>query len=99
MNQLSDLGPASWDEPLAPVELPLSSNPADLLPWLDEIFNSGFNTAHPAFLAYIPGGGLVTSALADFIIKVMNRYGTAPLRIASFWRRSNTTSFEPLRTG
>ena len=44
---------------------------------LKELFSPGFNPAHPAFLAYIPGGGLVTSALADWLIKSMNRYGTA----------------------
>ncbi|MFT7653741.1 MAG: aromatic-L-amino-acid decarboxylase [Candidatus Azotimanducaceae bacterium] len=45
--------------------------------WLGHLVNSGFNTAHPGFLAFIPGGGLVTSALADWIVKTTNRYGTA----------------------
>ena len=76
-SELADLGPASWEDSSAPVDLPLSGETEQLMSWLGEIFDSGFNTAHPAFLAYIPGGGLVTSALADFIIKVMNRYGTA----------------------
>lgn len=45
--------------------------------FLTDIFSEGFNPAHPGFMAYIPGGGLVTSALADWIIKSLNRYGTA----------------------
>ena len=48
-----------------------------LTEWLGRVINSGFNTAHPGFLAFIPGGGLVTSALAEWIIKTTNRYGTA----------------------
>lgn len=49
----------------------------DLPAFLDSLFEPGFNPAHPGFMAYIPGGGLVTSALADWLIKTMNRYGTA----------------------
>ena len=32
------------------------------------------NTAAPGYLAYIPGGGLFTAALADFIAAAVNRY-------------------------
>ncbi len=49
----------------------------DIRAYLEDLFDSGFNAAHPGFMAYIPGGGLVTSALADWVIKTMNRYGTA----------------------
>ena len=48
-----------------------------LAEWLNDVFASGFNASHPGFMAYIPGGGLVTSALAEWVIKTMNRYGTA----------------------
>jgi aromatic-L-amino-acid/L-tryptophan decarboxylase len=34
----------------------------------------GFNTAGPGFLAYIPGGGVVSAAVADLIGCVINRY-------------------------
>jgi aromatic-L-amino-acid decarboxylase len=34
----------------------------------------GFNTAGPGYLAYIPGGGLFHSAVADLIAAVVNRY-------------------------
>lgn len=33
-----------------------------------------FNTAGPGYLAYIPGGGLYTSALASFLAEAVNRY-------------------------
>lgn len=56
---------------------PLSGPTVDLQEYLEQLFKSGFNTSHPGFLAYIPGGGLLTSALADWIIKTTNRYGTA----------------------
>ncbi len=49
----------------------------NLTEWLRHLFSAGFNAAHPGFVAYIPGGGLVTSALAEWIIKTTNRYGTA----------------------
>ncbi|MFT7048240.1 MAG: aromatic-L-amino-acid decarboxylase [Halioglobus sp.] len=49
----------------------------DLTSWLQQLFATGFNTSHPGFMGYIPGGGLVTSALADWIVKTLNRYGTA----------------------
>ena len=45
--------------------------------YLSDLFSVGFNAAHPGFMAYIPGGGLVTSALAEWIIKSLNPYGTA----------------------
>ena len=45
--------------------------------WMQHLLSAGFNPAHPGFMAYIPGGGLVTSALADWFVKTTNRYGTA----------------------
>jgi aromatic-L-amino-acid decarboxylase len=33
-----------------------------------------FNTASPGYLAYIPGGGLLHSAVADYIANAVNRY-------------------------
>ncbi len=45
---------------------------------LDELFSraipKGFNTASPGYLAYIPGGGILASAVADFIACAVNRY-------------------------
>ena len=34
----------------------------------------GFDPANPGFVAYIPGGGLYASALADFLACALNRY-------------------------
>jgi len=39
-----------------------------------EILPPGLNTASPGYLAYIPGGGLVHSAIADLITMSVNRY-------------------------
>ncbi len=58
-------------------DLPSDTPHENLEEYLRALFDSGFDTAHPGFMAYIPGGGLVTSALADWVIKTMNRYGTA----------------------
>ncbi len=49
-----------------------------LEPLLEELFERHvprtFTTAGPGYLAYIPGGGLYTAALADFIADTTNRY-------------------------
>ena len=51
---------------------------AALEPLLDDLFGTyipqSFNTPSPGYLAYIPGGGLYTAALADFIANTVNRY-------------------------
>ncbi|MFN2544996.1 MAG: aspartate aminotransferase family protein [Actinomycetota bacterium] len=36
--------------------------------------DEGFNPAGPGFMAYIPGGGLVTAGVADLIACIVNRY-------------------------
>ncbi|MDZ7630372.1 MAG: aminotransferase class V-fold PLP-dependent enzyme [Gemmatimonadaceae bacterium] len=45
---------------------------------LDDLFleyiPQSFTTPSPGYLAYIPGGGLYTAALADFIANTTNRY-------------------------
>ncbi len=45
---------------------------------LDPLFNEwiprSFTTPAPGYLAYIPGGGIYTAALADFIADATNRY-------------------------
>ncbi len=45
---------------------------------LDELFDDyvprSFNAAGPGYLAYIPGGGLFYSAIADLIADAVNRY-------------------------
>lgn len=47
----------------------------DLLALLFErVVPTGFNTAGPGYLAYIPGGGIFHSAVADLIADAVNRY-------------------------
>ena len=45
---------------------------------LDRLFDDAaphsYNTAGPGYLAYIPGGGLFPSAIADLIANAINRY-------------------------
>src|SRR5919106_4183277 len=56
--------------------LPEAGEPVGKL--LDLIFRkavpSSINTAGPGYLAYIPGGGLFHSAVADLIADSVNRY-------------------------
>jgi aromatic-L-amino-acid/L-tryptophan decarboxylase len=47
---------------------------AELLAVIDRAAAKGYNTASAGHLAYIPGSGLVTAALADLIADVLNRY-------------------------
>src|SRR3954452_21076361 len=61
---------ASLSAPPSPDGAPLSS----LLPWIERAAGKGFDTANPGFAAYIPGGGLYSSALGDFIACGVNRY-------------------------
>jgi aromatic-L-amino-acid decarboxylase len=57
---------------------PLPEQGAALDAALDLLFDRavpvGFNTAGPGYLAYIPGGGLFHSAVADLIANAVNRY-------------------------
>lgn len=50
----------------------------DFEPVLDFLMNKAIPTSithpHPAFMGYIPGGGLYPSAVADFIAAATNRY-------------------------
>jgi len=41
---------------------------------LERVFPVSINTAHPAYMGYIPGGGLFPSAIADFLAAATNRY-------------------------
>src|SRR5512138_3179108 len=69
-------GAADLARELFEAEPPETGAPArellDLL--VDRAVPKSFNTAGPGYLAYIPGGGLVTSALADLLSGVTNRY-------------------------
>jgi len=47
----------------------------DLL--MTRVIPKSINTAHPAYMGYIPGGGLYPSALGEFIAAATNRYAGA----------------------
>jgi len=57
---------------------PLPEQGKDFAALLDRLFSDlvpkGYNTAGPGYLAYIPGGGIFHSALADLIAASINRY-------------------------
>ncbi|HEV8231871.1 MAG TPA: aminotransferase class I/II-fold pyridoxal phosphate-dependent enzyme, partial [Thermoanaerobaculia bacterium] len=40
----------------------------------EKVVRKGFGTAGPGYLAYIPGGGILHSAVADFVAAAVNRY-------------------------
>lgn len=40
----------------------------------DRVVPNAFNTAGPGYLAYIPGGGLLQTAIADYMGDAVNRY-------------------------
>lgn len=48
---------------------------ADLLARLDQAADCALETAGPGHLAYIPGSGLFSAALAEFYNRATNRYG------------------------
>jgi aromatic-L-amino-acid decarboxylase len=58
-------------EPLPEKGVPLSEV-LDLV--FDRAVPKSFNTAGPGYLAYIPGGGILHSAVADLIADCVNRY-------------------------
>ena len=61
---------ASFREPVPETGRPLPG----LLERLGPAIAKTYNTAGPGYLAYIPGGGVYASALADFIATATNRY-------------------------
>jgi aromatic-L-amino-acid/L-tryptophan decarboxylase len=52
---------------------------------VEDLVPRSFNTASPGYFAYIPGGGLLPSAIADLVANMTNRYvgmfATAPLLV------------------
>ncbi len=73
--------PTSDYSHLHPLLESLSASPPDcgtplgpLLETIEAAAGKGFDPANPGFFAYIPGGGLYASALADFVACVFNRY-------------------------
>jgi aromatic-L-amino-acid/L-tryptophan decarboxylase len=70
-------GIGGGDELAARMREPVPEAPGELEPLLDtaiEAARRSFNTTGPGYMAFIPGGGLFTSALGDFIARVLNRF-------------------------
>jgi aromatic-L-amino-acid decarboxylase len=57
-------------EPVPEAGRPLEA----LLAALDPAIRMSFNTAGPGYFAFIPGGGIPSAALADFVACMTNRY-------------------------
>lgn len=55
-------------------EEPLAGGIEQAIALLGRAAEASFNTPGPGYLAYIPGGGLYASALADLAANVLNRY-------------------------
>lgn len=60
--------------------LPTSPTPFDelLAVLFDEAIDPSFTTPSPGFMAYIPGGGIFPSAVADLIADAVNRFTPIP---------------------
>jgi aromatic-L-amino-acid decarboxylase len=64
---------------------PLESNEFDaLLAYIGDAAAKAADPAGPGYLAYIPGGGLYTAALADFLTAAVNRYTTVAALAPAF---------------
>ena len=63
----------------------------ELLRTIETAAGKGFDPANPGFVAYIPGGGLYASALADFIACAINRYTGVSLPAHDAWLRNAST--------
>jgi len=55
---------------------PVPDNVEDVLEYVGHAAQQSVDPAGPGYLAYIPGGGLYTAAIADFITAAVNRYTT-----------------------
>lgn len=76
--------PAAVDDPAGGLALarrlegPMPEEGAEVEALLDRVFEEAvphsFNAAGPGYLAYVPGGGLFLSAVADFVAGAVNRY-------------------------
>lgn len=88
-----DRSPASLNTPSAECLVEVARQPSNEPGELDVLLNlvrraaeQSYQTAGPSYLAYIPGGGIFTSALAGFLANVLNRYTgkakTAPALVA-----------------
>src|SRR5205823_322006 len=67
-----------------PVRAPETNDLDALLAYLGDAAARAVDTAGPGYLAYIPGGGLYTAALASFLADAVNRYTTVAALAPAF---------------
>jgi aromatic-L-amino-acid decarboxylase len=74
----ADRSRAGLEKALAAPPAPLPDAPRALAGLLDELFDEvlplSLNAPGAGYMAYVPGGGLFASALADLVAKSVNRY-------------------------
>jgi aromatic-L-amino-acid decarboxylase len=80
------------ETPSARLREPAPEGPSPFEPLLATVMAGAakaFNTTGPGYLAYIPGGGLVSAAVADFLACGINRYtglwNPAPVLVELEW--------------
>ncbi|MBV9285751.1 MAG: aminotransferase class V-fold PLP-dependent enzyme [Acidimicrobiia bacterium] len=61
-----------------------ADNATDVLDYIKHAAAKAVDPAGPGYLAYIPGGGLYTAAIADFITAAVNRYTTVAALAPAF---------------
>src|SRR5690349_12710811 len=99
--QMSSVAQApSWNTENAAAEvakvakepLPEHGRPlAEVLAVLDPAIQASFLTAGPGYLAYIPGGGLPSAAMADLIACATNRFVNVDLAAPALAELERTT--------
>jgi aromatic-L-amino-acid/L-tryptophan decarboxylase len=70
--------------PAADLEHPMPDTVDDVLDYIGHAAAKAVDAAGPGYLAFIPGGGLYTAALADFITAAVNRYTTVAALAPAF---------------
>ncbi len=72
--------------------LPATGRPlAEVIATLDPLIRASLGTPGPGYLAYIPGGGLPSAAIADLIACATNRYVTVDLGAPALAEIERTT--------
>ncbi len=70
--------------PAVDLDHPLPADAHDVIDYVKHAAAKAADPAGPGYLAYIPGGGLYTAALADFITAAVNRYTTVAALAPAF---------------
>jgi aromatic-L-amino-acid decarboxylase len=70
--------------PAAELDHAVPNDVTDVLGYISHAARKAVDPAGPGYLAFIPGGGLYTAALADFITAAVNRYTTVAALAPAF---------------